>query len=97
MSSAVQISPLTWLFTAEPSTIVQSGPRALLAEALAVLVCSMLSEPTSRGARTGRLANAEHGRLRAPTTRRIRSDQSTPIVRGQADPECRLRAPDQRG
>jgi hypothetical protein len=46
VSSAVQISPLTWLFTAESSTIVQDGPRALLAKALAILVCSTLSEPT---------------------------------------------------
>jgi hypothetical protein len=30
VSSAVQISWLTWLFPAEPSTVVQSGPGALL-------------------------------------------------------------------
>jgi hypothetical protein len=46
VSTAVQIGLLTWLRTAEPSTVVQSGPEALLAKALAVLVCSALSEPT---------------------------------------------------
>jgi hypothetical protein len=46
VSSGVQISSLTWLFTAESSTIVQGVPRALLAKALAVLVHSTLSKPT---------------------------------------------------
>jgi hypothetical protein len=46
VSSAVQIGLLTWLLMAEPSTVVRGGPGALLAKALAVLVCSALSETT---------------------------------------------------
>ena len=46
LSCAVQISPLTWLLMAEPSTVVQGRPGALLAKVLAVSVCSALAEPT---------------------------------------------------
>jgi hypothetical protein len=133
VSSVVQVSSLTWLFKAESSTVVQGGPRALLAKALAVLVCSLLSEPTYAalvlaGSRTLSLVDQELLRLgsqliqldlerigipidklreshsvlldRHPTPnlipprlaarlRLIHSDQGTPIVRGQAEPERR--------
>jgi hypothetical protein len=118
---------------AEPSTVVQGRPGALLAKALAVSVCSALSESTNvalvlTGSRTlspvdqelprltGRLVQLDLERIgipldkaresrpilldRDPTPnlipprlaarlRLIHGNQSTPIVRRQADPERR--------
>ena len=45
-SRVVQIGLLTWPFMAQPSKVVQGGPRPLLAEALAVSVRAPLPEPT---------------------------------------------------